>query len=349
MVKRNTLSTLLPASRWEAATTPEDQRLEWMLAKNALWAAERIEDEVEQAYKNYLVQIDLPASDPRLSKVSMSVKMTGAMLAHGYEFDEAKTYFTDQLSLALSTPVVIKAKESVKKKTTSNDDETPCFSFIEQLADARLETPVPNFGLVIERLNPPPAEIKSMIAHYTAVLGEITAALHGGDEDLKEGYSHLRRDQLEASVEWYQELLGALTGAKPKREMKPRKAKPVTPEKATKLLKPMREDTELGLKSLKPDSVVGAKSVVCFNTKTRMLHYYVAKGEALGVYRASICDFDESKSFKKKLRKPKEQLAKLLQGTRLFFEREVQNIRSKPSETVGRVSKTTMILRVFNK
>lgn len=77
--------------------------------------------------------------------------------------------------------------------------------------------------------------------------------------------------------------------------------------KAVKTMTYQKKDEELGIESLSPARLVGAKAAILYNTKYRTLLRFVAKpGETLVVSGSSIRNHDEEKSTSRKIRKPKE-------------------------------------------
>lgn len=77
--------------------------------------------------------------------------------------------------------------------------------------------------------------------------------------------------------------------------------------KAVKTMTYQKKDEELGIESLSPARLVGAKAAILYNTKYRTLLRFVAKpGETLVVSGSSIRNHDEEKSTSKKVRKPKD-------------------------------------------
>lgn len=77
--------------------------------------------------------------------------------------------------------------------------------------------------------------------------------------------------------------------------------------KAVKTMTYQKKDAELGIESLSPARLVGAKAAILYNTKYRTLLRFVAKpGESLVVSGSSIRNHDEEKSTSKKVRKPAE-------------------------------------------
>jgi hypothetical protein len=242
--------------------------------------------------------------------------------------------------------------KDIRIKTRAAEVEYPTATLFEQLEDVMFDIPMPNFSLVIDRLKPTTGEVEKIKKLFIDRYQEIKDAISEDVPEVVEAYSHRTKKELKHAEKWYIEALAALGQAKQinekskgQRKFKAPKAK--NQATLTKFIKYQKSDETLGLSSIKPDQIIGAKTLVCFNTKTRTLHYFIAKKDGLGIYRSSIDCFNEETSFKKKLRKPKEQLDKILSSTRAYFEREVKSIKSKPATTVGRIGSSTLILKAY--
>ena len=96
-----------------------------------------------------------------------------------------------------------------------------------------------------------------------------------------------------------------LTKAKPKVQSQlPTKKVASQAVKTTTYLK---EDKELGVKSVSPAKVVGAKKAFVYQTKYKIGMVFIAKeGETLSINGSSVRNFDPAQSYMKTIRKPKE-------------------------------------------
>ena len=130
---------------------------------------------------------------------------------------------------------------------------------------------------------------------------------------------------------------------------KPRAAKVKPAEELVKKLKFMLSDTKLGITSAPPTTIVGAQSVVVYNTKTRKIGYYIARTSAgFSVKNSSIVNFTE-KSTQKTLRKPAEQMKEFKdQNTQKRVETWfIKNVKTTETLLNGRFSEDTIILKVY--
>ena len=81
------------------------------------------------------------------------------------------------------------------------------------------------------------------------------------------------------------------------------------------------EDEILGLKSLHPSKIIGAKSVFIYNTKNKGAMIFVAsKGETLTISGSSIRGFDVEKSYRKTIKN----VLEFFKSKTLFEDIEVQ-------------------------
>ena len=131
-------------------------------------------------------------------------------------------------------------------------------------------------------------------------------------------------------------------------ERAPRIKKLVSVDKLVSKLKYKKDDKALGIVSLNPTQIVGAKEAWVFDVKTRKLTKYVADDTAgsLSVKGASIIGVNQAKSTSKTLRKPAEQLAAFKKcgkvQLRTFME-EIPTVGISPS---GKINENQIILKI---
>lgn len=167
------------------------------------------------------------------------------------------------------------------------------------------------------------------------------------DDDFKEAYDHIKLTHRKLIVEYYTEQIqetekslkmtssGKKTVAKRKRK--------VIPANVVKRLKFLR--THENMTSVSPVKLVGAKLIVLFNTKNRLLQVYQSKiGDTMTVKGSSIQNFDEHISFGKTLRKPTEFIPTILELPKTKILAEVGKITTKEKKLTGRVNSDTLIL-----
>lgn len=171
------------------------------------------------------------------------------------------------------------------------------------------------------------------------------------DEQLREAYKHLPRKNVKKLIEFYESIMSACEqiAAEQKVLKKPRATKVKPAEQIVAKLKFMLTDAKLGITSAPPATIVGAQSMVVFNTKTRKIGYYIASNSTgFSVKGTTLTNFTE-KSTQKTLRKPPEQVKEFKeQNTQKRFETWFAK-SVKTTETVlnGRFSEDTIILKVY--
>jgi hypothetical protein len=109
-------------------------------------------------------------------------------------------------------------------------------------------------------------------------------------------------------------------------------------------------DADTNIVGLSPALLIGNTAALVYNTKNRKAMLYVAKaGAELGIKGTYITEFDESASFGKTIRKPKETFAKLLHNPNTKRVSEVMDnyIKGKRHDVNGKLNKEIIIIKVF--
>ena len=197
--------------------------------------------------------------------------------------------------------------------------------------------------------NVKPQIAQRIAAYYKPLYSEAFDALNGNDEQLKEGYSHYKKAQLKAYVEFLRSIVScAETTATIVKARKPRKKKEKPVSVIVSKLKYKAKDDEHKLVSVDPKQIVGCNQLWVFNTKYRTLAVYNAMGPAgLNVKGSTVIGFDEKTSVVKKLRKPTEQLKKLMDGGKIILRKYMDEVKCKPKEATGRINNETVLLRII--
>ena len=190
--------------------------------------------------------------------------------------------------------------------------------------------------------------IKGFFASGLAELKELSSG--HADEQLKEGYRHVSRKNVNKLIEFYESIAQACEqiAAEAKVLKKPRAKKVKPAEELVKRIKFKMTDDKLGVTSVPAAGLIGAQAAIVYNAKTRKFGMYIAKTSAgLNVKGTSIIDFTE-KSVQKTLRKPAEQLKDFkLQNTQRRVETWLSAIKATDTVLNGRMNADIMILKVF--
>lgn len=190
-----------------------------------------------------------------------------------------------------------------------------------------------------------PMAIKAIATHFSTLVDELTELLDGSDQQLAEGYSHLRRAKQKRFQSFVKQIvLDCDSYAPPKKERKPR-AKKVKP--ATAFVKKVRykeSDEELKLVSEKPEKLIGATECILYNTEKRLLIRLVSDS-TFTVKGTTIQNVDAEKSGAKILRKPAEALSNRF--TKRSSKTMFDSIKAKTRVATGRLNEHMIIIGVY--
>lgn len=184
---------------------------------------------------------------------------------------------------------------------------------------------------------------------FVALYNELADAINGADEQLVEGYSYLSKRELKA----FHVFVGSIIDdcqqmiQTAKADRTPRKRKPQSPTKLVSKMKFLREFTELSLKSIKPETIIGSTEVWYYNTKYRRVGVYKGEGgNPLSVKGTTIIGFDIKESQQMTLRKPEEFFKGLALGKRAL-NGALKKLTTKPSVPNGRINEECILLGAF--
>ena len=170
--------------------------------------------------------------------------------------------------------------------------------------------------------------------------------------DAVEGYSHLKRPELNRRIKACQDMLSDLDRLKSaaKATRKTRIKAPRSADKQAAKIQYKTEDNDFKLASILPIQIIGKFRLYTFNTKSRMLTEYITTA-AVGfeVSGTSIKNFDKVSSRTIKLRKPDDFLPIVLNKTPNQINKEWSTLTTKGSVPNGRLNKDTILLRTLDK
>ena len=183
---------------------------------------------------------------------------------------------------------------------------------------------------------------------FTSRAAEIRGAVGSKDEQIVEGYSNFTKKELKKFAEFMEQLVSdcqqQVQTAKASRT--PRKRKPQSPVKLVSKLKFMREFAEFGLKSVKPESIIGSTEVWVYNTKYRKVTAYKADNTLFSVKGTTLIGFSVTESKTMTLRKPEEFFKGLVIGKRPM-NAAFKKLTTKPSVPNGRINEECILLGAF--
>lgn len=167
---------------------------------------------------------------------------------------------------------------------------------------------------------------------------------------LVEGYNYLARADLRKIVKNIDTMISDVNAhAKIKVSMRKTRVKKVKDaSKQIARLKYQTNSSEYNVDSINPERVPTAQRLYVFNTKTRQLGVYYAKGSAgFEVKGTSIKGYDESASYTATLRKPKDVLTALVSSTPKALDKTLDAVNLKKKPANGRFNEHTILLKVI--
>ena len=184
---------------------------------------------------------------------------------------------------------------------------------------------------------------------FVKLYNELADVINQEDDQLVEGYSNFSKKELKAFHKFVGEIIDdceqMIQTAKAGRA--PRKRKPQPPSKIVGKMKFMREFAEIGLKSIKPETIIGSSEVWYYNTKYRRVGVYKGEnGNPLSVKGTTIIGFDIKESQQMTLRKPEEFFKGLALGKRAL-NGALKKLTTKPSTPNGRINEECILLGAF--
>jgi hypothetical protein len=177
---------------------------------------------------------------------------------------------------------------------------------------------------------------------------EIAEALGGKNKDLNEGYSHFTKSELKKFDLFHKNLLKAcgMMQEVAKVSRAPRKKKPVSHDKLVAKIKYKKNDNQLGIVSLHPVQIIGAREVWVYNTKTRKIaQYKAADDNGLTVKGAGLLNYTPD-SVEKTVRKPVETLAEFKKASKVKLRTFMKELSTIDISCNGKLNEHHVILRV---
>jgi hypothetical protein len=190
--------------------------------------------------------------------------------------------------------------------------------------------------------------MRYMQSFFERRAAEIATAAEGLDKNLVEGYSNFTKPELKKFAQFHTNLLKAcdMMQEVAKVERAPRKPKPVSQDKIVAKIKYKKDDPTLGIVSLAPVQMVGAKEVWVYNTKTRKLGQYKATDErGLSAKGIGLLNYS-SDSVEKTLRKPAEQLAEFKKASKVKLRTFMKDLATVDIPLTGKLNENHIILRI---
>jgi hypothetical protein len=173
------------------------------------------------------------------------------------------------------------------------------------------------------------------------------------EQQLQEAYSYLSVKLRRKALGWLQQLLTDLQNIgqikRAVRKQAVRRRKPTSAAKMVSRLKFQTDSKEFKVVSVPPEKIIGAKALLVFNTKYRLLSIYEASDleRGLDVKGTTLHGFSEASSKTKKIRAPESVLPEMVSGSRIGCRTIFNNLKTKDIVASGRINNDTILLKVF--
>ena len=174
-------------------------------------------------------------------------------------------------------------------------------------------------------------------------------AYHKRCEQAVEGYSHVKRPELNRRIKVCQTILSDLERIKDaaKATKTIRIKKPVSIDKQVARVNYKKEDNTFKIVSITPVQIIGKKRLYTFNTKSKLLTEYVTEDpRGFQISGSTIKNIDSDKSRNVRLRKPEEFIPVALKKTPKQVDVAWSELTTKTNKPNGRLNADTILLRV---
>lgn len=207
-------------------------------------------------------------------------------------------------------------------------------------------------GILTER-NILPQHASIIVDGWKRRRAELEEVQAGEDADLKEGYSQYGKVAIRNLIKFCDAVLAGVGSyvsvKKQTKTVRKRKAVPLEKQVSKiKYMKQFKDDAaKIDLVSIHPSKIVGATELWAYDTAKRKLHYYIADTHvgALSVKGTTILGFDSTQSGMKTLRKPAEQLKKLIAAGKPAARKLFKDVNAVQANVKGRTNDDLIILR----
>jgi len=297
------------------------------------------------------------------AKVSLQVGWVARMMCMGFiPNDKTKKFFCDGYKKLLvaerkeaavtAAPVVVALAPVVNIQDRIREKASEVSGEIEGLIDdfiaSQCKTTI-DIESYVKNLKLSSVVLKKVCDNFVDHSKEINEAIAGKDKQLVEGYSNFSKVELRRLREFMDSIVTATNNVAV--VSKPARKKRVTKEKPAAILvakvQYQKECTELKLKSITPDKLIGATQVWTYNTKTKLLGVYNAENaKGFSMKGTTLQNFDIATSIGKRLRKPEVVIKEVLEAGKVKLKKILPELKTKECALTGRINSDTIILKV---
>jgi len=186
----------------------------------------------------------------------------------------------------------------------------------------------------IKQNNIKAVHLEAISKYFTVLKDELEQVKNNSDEQLVEGWSHLKKPQLIKLFDFVVSIVNSanlwkenIKSGRPRR----RARKPVPIEKQIAKVSVLSEDKETGITSINLKKIIGATELWFYWPKYRFLGvYYSLDAGGFAIKGKNLLNFDPTRSVMKRLRKPKEVVPVLNTKGKRECTKTWESIRCKP-------------------
>jgi hypothetical protein len=204
---------------------------------------------------------------------------------------------------------------------------------------------------VMRSMNIAPQMVNDIRTIWVDRLNEYQEVIEGKDSQLVEAYGHFSKIQLRNIVKFIEQVIadcGAYVQIK-KVERKPRKVKPVAPEKRAPKFRVLMEFAELKLRGLPAASLVDKSEAWLYDTKKRKLIHVVADShtQAFTVKSNSVIGFSTVETQQKTVRKPAETIKAITAAGKPAARKIFKELTTTETPWNGRGTENLVVLKAW--
>jgi hypothetical protein len=204
---------------------------------------------------------------------------------------------------------------------------------------------------VMRSMNIAPQMVNDIRTIWVDRLNEYQEVIEGKDSQLVEAYGHFSKIQLRNIVKFIEQVIadcGAYVQIK-KVERKPRKVKPVAPEKRAAKFRVLMEFAELKLRGLPAASLVDKSEAWLYDTKKRKLIHVVADShtQAFTVKSNSVIGFSTVETQQKTVRKPAETIKAITAAGKPAARKIFKELTTTETPWNGRGTENLVVLKTW--
>ena len=232
-------------------------------------------------------------------------------------------------------PVVEEKKVVVKKKKVEEEEPNKALEEFDYAVDD-----------VLMGREPRSITFGTNKKHHAEIAAQCDKILR----EMEEAPEYFAKDRIRPLKKFLNEVkerLGTISKAVKQQRVRKATPKKINPAKMVSKMRYKKKDEALGLESLRPEALIGAKQAIVYNTQYRFLMYFkAASDEGFMVSGSTLKNYDLEKSVFKKIRKP-EDMVKAIKGSTLAAMRKyLDTVKGKEFACKGRFNENTMILKV---